>query len=487
MATVAANLPLDPRACERVRRTRDARFDGLLYIAVKSTGIFCRPVCPAPSPKSRNVVYYGTAAAAAAAGFRPCLRCRPELAPGAPAWRASDELVRGALRLIEQGALDTQPVAALAARVGVGERHLRRLFAEQLGASPVDVAAMRRVLFAKRLISDTALPMTTVAEAAGYSSLRRFNAAFQGAYRMAPRDVRRRRIAPTGVEGHEMRLPYRRPFAVRALFEFFAKRAMPGIEVASAGGYRRSFVLFDEPGVLSVRALDDDDALLLRVIHPRPQALLEVATRVRRMFDLDADAATIQSQLSRDARLKPLLRQHPGLRVPGTWDPFELSIRAVLGQQVTVAAARTLASRIVARHGRAIAAPHDAALDRLFPTPDVLADADLHGIGLTGARIATIHTVARAWRDGVVDCRPEQTLEEFVARWTALPGIGAWTAHYLGMRALGHPDAFPAGDIVLRKALEPGRTLSEKELDAASQAWRPWRAYAVLWLWRSMG
>lgn len=487
MASIAPDLPLDTRACERVRRTRDARFDGLLYIAVKSTGIFCRPVCPAPSPKSRNVVYYGTAAAAAAAGFRPCLRCRPELAPGAPAWRASDELVRGALRLIEQGVLDAQPVAALAARVGVGERHLRRLFAEQLGASPIDVAAMRRVLFAKRLISDTALPMTTVAEASGFSSLRRFNAAFQDAYRMAPRDVRRRRVGANAAQGHELRLPYRKPFDAKALFEFFAKRAMPGIEAAGAQEYRRSFVLHEEPGVLAVRPIEGEDALLLRVVHPRPQALLEVATRVRRMFDLDADAATIQSQLARDARLKPLLRQHPGLRVPGAWDPFELSIRAVLGQQVTVAAARTLAARIVARHGPVVAAPQDAALDRLFPAPQVLADADLDGLGLTGARIAAIHTVARAWRDGVVDCRPEQTLDEFVARWTALPGIGAWTAHYLGMRALGHPDAFPAGDIVLRKALEPGRTLSEKELEAASQAWRPWRAYAVLWLWRSMG
>ncbi len=486
MPTTTPALDLDRRACERVRRTRDARFDGLLYIGVTSTGIYCRPVCPAPAPKACNVVYFATAAAAAAAGLRPCLRCRPELAPGAPAWRARDALVGGALRLIEQGALDAQPLAVLAARVGVGERHLRRLFAEQLGASPLQVAATRRVLFAKRLISDTALPMAAVAQAAGYASVRRFNAAFRAAYGLAPRSLRR---PPAGgavraSAEHVLRLPCRAPFDAAALFDFFARRAVPGVEQARAGEYARVFVFDGEAGTLHLSVDPDAPALLLRVRHARPAALLEVATRVRRLFDLDADAAAIHAQLGGDGRLRALLRRFPGVRVPGAWDGFELAVRAVLGQQVTVAAARTLAARLVARHGMPLSGQVEPGLDRAFPEPAVLAQAELDGLGLTRARAATLRTVARAWCEGAVDCRPEQSLERFVAHWTALPGVGAWTAHYLALRALGHPDAFPAGDIVLRKALQPGTTLTATALEQASQAWRPWRAYAVLLLWR---
>ncbi len=491
MPTTTPALNLDRRACERVRRTRDARFDGLIYIGVTSTGIYCRPVCPAPAPKARNVVYFATAAAAAAAGLRPCLRCRPELAPGAPAWRARDDLVRGALRLIEQGALDAQPLAALAARVGVGERHLRRLFAAQLGASPQQVAATRRVLFAKRLLSDTGLPIAAVAQAAGYASLRRFNAAFRAAYGMAPRQLRRPR--PGSVTGggtdttlaeHALRLPCRAPFDAAALFDFFARRTVPGIEQGGVDHYARGFVFEGEAGTLRLSALPGESAVLLRVRHARPAALLEVATRVRRLFDLDADAAAIHAQLAIDACLRALLRRFPGVRVPGAWDGFELAVRAVLGQQVTVAAARTLAARLVARHGVPLRGQVAPGLDRAFPAPAALAQADLEGLGLTRARAATLRTVARAWCEGAVDCRPEQSLERFIARWTALPGVGAWTAHYLALRALGHPDAFPAGDIVLRKALQPGTTLTATALEQASQAWRPWRAYAVLLLWR---
>ena len=342
------------------------------------------------------------------------------------------------------------------------------------------------MLFAKRLISDSALPMTTVANAAGYASLRRFNAAFSAAYGMAPREVRRRRMTNSlaGADAHELRLPFRPPFDVRAVFEFYTKRAIPGLEVAGPDEYRRVFAFEGEPGLLRVAPLRDENALLLSVRHARPAALLEVATRVRRMFDLDADVATIHAQLARDAVLRPLLKRFPGIRVPGGWDGFELAVRAVLGQQVTVAAARTLAARVVTRHGSRIAAA-DHEFEVLFPSPEKLADADLDGLGLTRARADAVRTVARAWRDGAVDCRPEQSLEQFVARWTELPGIGPWTAQYLALRALGHPDAFPAGDIVLRKAVQPGVTLSESALEKISQAWRPWRAYAVLLLWRA--
>lgn len=483
MSTSATPFALDPKVCDQARQTRDARFDGLFFTAVKSTGIYCRPVCPAPAPKPRNIVYYPSAAAAAAAGFRPCLRCRPEAAPGSPLWRAGDELVRGALRLIEHGALDRGTVADLAARIGVGERHLRRLFEIHLGASPLDVAATRRVLFAKQLISETGLPMTDVALAAGYQSLRRFNAAFHAAYAMPPRAIRRKGAPVVAVGEHVLRLPYRPPFDFAAMLQFFARRAIPGIEAVDVNSYMRRFDFDGLSGTFAVAALAGQHSLELRVRHARPAALLDVATRVRRLFDLDADAAAIHAALARDRRLRPLLKRFPGVRVGGAWDGFEAAVRAVLGQQVTVAAARTLALRIVARYGTCDGS--GSVLDATFPVPAVLADANLSALGITRARAATIAAVARAVADGTVDFRPEQRLDDFVARWTALPGIGAWTAHYLAMRVLGHPDAFPAGDIVLRKALVPGTTLSAAALERESEAWRPWRAYAVLLLWRS--
>ncbi|MEN6540155.1 MAG: AlkA N-terminal domain-containing protein, partial [Mizugakiibacter sp.] len=342
---------LDAATCEQARLTRDPRFDGLFFTAVTSTRIFCRPVCPAPAPKPRHVVYYPSAAAAAAAGFRPCLRCRPELAPGASAWRGGDALVASALRLIEDGLLDRAPVAALAARVGVGERHLRRLFTEQLGAGPLAVAATRRLLAAKKLLHETGLPVGAIAHAAGYASLRRFNAAFRGAYGVAPRELRRGR-APTAEEGELcLRLPYRPPYDFAGLLAFFARRAIPGVEVVDAASYRRVFMHGGAPGWFEVGAPADAPALLLRVHHPQPAALLGVAARVRRMFDLDADAAAIAARLGASRALRPLLRRHPGVRVPGCWDGFEIAVRAVLGQQVSVAAARTLAARLVERYG----------------------------------------------------------------------------------------------------------------------------------------
>ncbi|MGH7750777.1 MAG: AlkA N-terminal domain-containing protein, partial [Candidatus Dormibacteria bacterium] len=342
-------------------------------------------MCPAPTAKARNVVYFANAAAAAAAGFRPCLRCRPEAAPGSPLHRAGDELVAGALRLIEDGVLDQGSVGTLAQRVGVGERHLRRLFAEALGASPLDVAATRRLLFAKQLIGETALPMTTIALASGYASLRRFNAVVRAAYGFAPRELRRSQTLAAAPGELALRLPYRPPYDFAALLDFFARRAIPGVETTDADGYRRGFVLGGTPGWFGVRALPDAHALELRVHHAHPAALLEIATRVRRMFDVNADPAAIAERLSRSALLRPLLRRFPGVRVPGCWDGFEIAVRAVLGQQVSVAAARTLAARLVDRHGTRFDAPPAAGLHALFPTSAALADADLTRIGLTRA------------------------------------------------------------------------------------------------------
>lgn len=478
---------LDPQTCERARLSRDARFDGLFFIAVSTTRIYCRPVCPAsPSPKRENLTYYTTAAAAEAAGFRPCLRCRPELAPGNDAWHRGDHVVTRALKLIEDGLLQDHPVDELARRVGVGARQLRRLFVERLGAPPIDVHTTRRLLFAKQLLTETRMPVTDVALAAGFGSLRRFNAAFAHANRIAPRELRRRPHAGND-DVLTLRLNYRPPYDFTSLLAFLRGRALPGIEVVDDESYSRVFGPAQAPGWLRLSAWPDkENALRLQLHCPQPAQMLTVVTRIRRMFDLDADPQAVASALQSTPHTRALLRKHPGLRLPGSWDGFEVAVRAILGQQVSVAAARTLASRIVHRYGEALPVPVSPGLERLFPTPEMLADADLGALGITTARAQSIRGVARAVLDGRVDFRVEQSLDEFVQRWVALPGIGEWTAHYMAMRALSHPDAFPAADLILRRAASrDGEMLSTKALTQLAEAWRPWRAYAVMHLWRS--
>lgn len=481
----SSTLP-DRRICDQARASRDMRFDGLFFTAVTSTGIYCRPVCPAPSPKPQNVRYYATAAAAEAAGFRPCLRCRPELSPGNDSSRHGDHIVARALKLIENGALDDLSLEALAQRVGVGSRQLRRLFVDKLGAPPIHVHTTRRLLFAKQLLTETAMPIVDVAMASGFGSLRRFNSAFAQANCMSPRELRRRPLAAPG-EAWTLRLGYRPPYDFAALLAFLRNRALPGVEQVDDQSYWRVFGNADAPGWLHLSAWPGSEtALQLRLHCPQPQQMLPIVSRLRRMFDLDADPQSIDRVLRSDRLLKPLLRRHPGQRLPGGWDGFEIAVRAILGQQVSVAAARTLATRIVHRYGTPVSVPGAPTLERLFPGPERLADADLGMLGLTRARADAIRGVARAMLDGRVDFRSEQPLDEFVERWTALPGIGEWTAHYMAMRALSHPDAFPAADLILRRAAaEGGDALSTKALLGRADAWRPWRAYTVMHLWRS--
>ena len=483
--THAAALP-DPRTCEQARRSRDARFDGLFFTAVSSTGIYCRPVCPAPAAKRANVRYYASAAAAEAAGFRPCLRCRPELSPGNDVWQRGDHVVARALKLIGHGALDEGSLEQLAARVGVGARQLRRLFTERLGAPPLSVHTTRRLLFAKQLLTETAMPVTEVALASGFRSLRRFNAAFAQANRIAPRELRRQPRAARN-DALTLRLAYRPPFDFAALLAFLRGRALPGIEQVDETTYARVFGPADAPGWLRVSAWPGGEHALKLELHcPQPARMQGVVARVRRLFDLDADPRAIADALRGEATLRPLLRKRHGLRLPGSWDGFEIAVRAILGQQVSVAAARTLASRLVQRHGVVLNEAPLPGLDCLFPTPGTLADADLRALGVTTARAETIRGMARALLDGRVDFRADQPLDEFVARWVALPGIGEWTAHYMAMRALSHPDAFPAADLILRRAAAGGGdALSTKALTALAEAWRPWRAYAVIHLWRA--
>ncbi|MEP6906624.1 MAG: AlkA N-terminal domain-containing protein [Pseudoxanthomonas sp.] len=475
----------DPHVCEQARLSRDARFDGLFFTAVKSTGIYCRPVCPAPAPKPYNVAYYGNAAAAEAAGFRPCLRCRPELAPGDGAWRRGDELVARALKLIDQGVLADQPLSALAERVGLGERQLRRLFVDRLGVTPLGVHATRRLLFAKQLLTETALPVTEVAMASGFGSLRRFNTTFLQAYRMAPRDLRRQR--PAAHEGTlVLRLGYRPPYDFAAMLDFLRGRALPGVERVDADSYARVIGPATSPGWLRVSAWPNDEHALKLELRAVPSAqLMPIVNRLRRMFDLDADPHAIAAALSNDARLRPLLKQQPGLRLPSGWDGFEIAIRAIIGQQVSVAAARTFTARLAQAYGEALPVEFAEGMSHLFPTPDALADADLAAIGLTRTRAETVRTVARAVLDARVDFRSDRTLEEFISSWVVLPGIGQWTASYIALRALGHPDAFPADDLVLQKAVPTdGTRMTAKALIARAEAWRPWRAYAVIHVWK---
>jgi AraC family transcriptional regulator of adaptative response / DNA-3-methyladenine glycosylase II len=481
-------LGLDRRALDRARTSRDPRFDGRFFIAVTTTGIYCRPICPAPSPKDANVRYYATAAGAAEAGFRPCLRCRPEAAPGTPAWRGTSAVVRRALRLIQDGLLDEASVDALAARVGVGPRHLLRLFVQHVGASPIAVAQTRRLHFAKHLLDETDLPIGEIALAAGFGSLRRFNHTFRATYRRAPRDLRKQRRGGPGAEAGEevrLRLAFRPPYDWAGVAAFLATRAVPGVERVDERGYARTLATDGGHVVVRVSPVRGQDALELRVLGAAPAALFQLSQSARRMFDLSADPARITPALVRDPLLGPLVRRRPGLRIPGAWDPFECAVRAVLGQQVSVAAARTLAARLVARAGRAVAGAGDG-LTHVFPGAAALAAADLGGLGLTGGRARALHTLARAVCDRTVDlCAPA---DEVTAALSALPGLGAWTSEYVALRALGEPDAFPAGDLVLRRmAAGGGAPLTPRALDARAEAWRPWRGYAVVHLWRAAG
>ncbi|RLK53089.1 DNA-3-methyladenine glycosylase II [Stenotrophomonas rhizophila] len=480
LAPMETALPLDHAACESARLARDARFDGVFFTAVRSTGIYCRPVCPAPAPKPSNVTYYPTAAAAAAAGFRPCLRCRPELAPEAQD-ALNNETLQRALALIHDGYLQDQPVADLATHVGLSARQLQRLFVARLGAAPAQIHATRRLLLAKQLLTETALPVTDVAMASGYNSLRRFNAAFLDGCGMPPTAIRRQRGTLT--EGAlTLRLGYRPPLDFTAMLGFLRRRAIPGIEQIDTDSYQRVIGPPERPSLLRVTADPRRPELLLHLGQVDPRAIPGIVRRVRRIFDLDADLRMVHATLAQEPLLATGIAQRPGLRVPGGWDGFEVAVRAVLGQQVSVAAAATLARRVVDRFGATLEGMPEG-LDRQFPLPEVLAQASLETIGLPRTRAATVRAVAQAVVDGRLDFRAGQSLAGFVARCVALPGIGPWTAHYMALRALALPDAFPAGDLVLQQVLGGDTRLSERATEARSQPWRPWRAYAVLHLW----
>ncbi len=477
-------MHLDREACYAALKARDRRFDGRFYTCVASTGIFCRPICPAPPPKLENCTFLPSAAAAHAAGYRPCLRCRPEVAPGVAGWRGTANTVSRALALIAEGALDTDNIDGLSERLGVTSRHLRRLFDRHVGASPIEVVQAHRILLAKRLISDTSLPMTDVALAAGFRSVRRFNGAIRATYDRAPTELRRSGRKPAPDAGTiRLRLPYTPPYDWPAILSFLGQRAIPGVETVANNSYCRTIAIGEAVGALTVTADRRKNRLLADITLNRVRALAAIVARLRRLFDLDAEPNAIRTHLGNDPMLAAVIAARPGLRVPGAWDSFELAVRAILGQQVSVAGARTLAARLTNRFGRQ--APEAVrGLSHLFPQPEDLAAADLAVIGMPRARAKAIGALARAVIDDPDLLLPFGTLEETQARLCALPGIGPWTAQYIAMRGLSMPDAFPTGDIGVLRALEDGgRRPTAKQADAAAEHWRPWRAYAVLHLW----
>lgn len=481
-----ACMNLDHDACYSAIQVRDARYDGRFFTAVKTTGIYCRPVCPARTPLSRNVIFYPTAAAAQEAGFHPCLRCRPETAPAAGPGQDLPDSVSRALAQIELGALDDAGIDALAERLGVGERQLRRQFRQHLGASPVAVAQTRRVLLAKQLIHETRLPMAEIAFAAGFGSIRRFNEIFQDLFGRAPGDLRRssQPDVSAGPQGEiKLLLRYRPPYDWPAMLAFLRARAIPGIEHVTDNSYARSISLDGCQGTVHVQP-GPGHALQATVRFPRLQSLPTLIARLRRVFDLASDPTALAAQLAHDPIMATLTARRPGLRVPGAWDGFELALRAVLGQQITVSAAIKLAGKLVAAYGQPLTHP-EAPLTHLFPTPDALAPADLAPLGMPRTRAATLSAVAAATLADPHLFAPSNTLEAAITRLRAIRGIGEWTAQYIALRQLREPDAFPASDIGLIRALEKleSREYTPAQLLARAESWRPWRAYAAQHLW----
>ena len=482
-----AGMTLDARTCYRALRARDARFDGRFFVAVSSTRIYCRPVCTVRPPKRENCRFFPSAAAAEANGYRPCLRCRPELAPGNASIDATTRLAQAAASMMEDRALEKEGLDRIAARLGVTDRHLRRAFAAEFGVSPVEFAQTQRLLLAKRLLTDTAMPITDVAFASGFGSVRRFNALFRDRYRLKPNALRgsgRAAVRSSRTdEALNFELSYRPPYDWRALSAFLGTRAIDGVEAVEEARYRRTVrVALDgreHRGWICVEVSPAKPTLRIAVSASLSSALPPVLSRVKTQMDLGCHPAEVEKALG------AIAQRNPGLRVPGAFDGFEMAVRAILGQQISVAGARTLARRFAAQFGEPIETPF-AALTTLFPTAEQVADQSpdrIAKLGMPGARARTLVALARAVSDGRVVLTPTADIDATLEALRALPGVGEWTAQYIAMRALSWPDAFPHTDLGVMKAL---RQRSAREVLAAGEAWRPWRAYAVMHLWQAL-
>ncbi len=459
--------------CYRAVASRDARFDGRFVTAVSTTGIYCRPSCPAQTPKRQNVRFYPCAAAAVAAGFRACKRCRPEAAPGSREWDFRGDLAARALRAIAAGALDgaatdNTGVPALARSLHVSERHLHRVLVAEVGVGPLALARTRRAQTARLLLDATELPISEVAFAAGFASLRQFNDTMLEHFGLPPRELRRRPVRDVpGTGALTLRLGVRQPYDASALVGWLAKHLVPGIEELEGAEYRR---VLPTGGIATLRL--GTDAVTLTTAVDDVRALPDAVTRCRRLIDADADPSAVDEALGRDKLLAPMVRARPGLRVPGATDGFELLARTILAQQVSLRAAHTFAGRLVATYGKPLDAPVGTLTHR-FPAAEALADASYDGIGLTASRCASLRAAATAHASGELVLDPTADRDETRRQLLALPGVGPWTSEYVAMRALGDPDAFPATDLVLRRRVEA----------ADAVRWSPWRAYAAMHLW----
>jgi AraC family transcriptional regulator of adaptative response / DNA-3-methyladenine glycosylase II len=469
----------DHERCYRAVQARDARFDGVFYTAVATTGIYCRPSCPAVTPKSQNVTFHATAAAAQDAGFRACRRCRPDTTPGSPEWNVRADAVGRAMRLIGDGVVEREGVEGLASRLGYSQRHLTRMLGQELGAGPLALARSNRAHAARVLIETTDMPMSDIAFAAGFSSIRQFNDSVRQTYALSPTQMRgRRRSTPTG--RIVVRLAVRQPFHAGAMLDFLAAHVLPGVEIVDGRVYARVLRLPHGLGVMALTVHDDHVTCELELADLRDTAT--AIGRARRMLDLDADPVAIDTVLSADPALAPLVAQAPGLRVPSHVDGFEVAVRTIVGQQVSVAGANTVLGRHVPTRGTPVdfglAAAHG--LTHAFPAPEAFADADPAEMGMPQPRARTILDLARAVADGTLDLDPGVDRDATREQLLAMRGIGPWTADYVVMRALAHPDILLTTDLVLRRELERrGITLGD------TQHWRPWRSYAGMHLWRA--
>lgn len=468
---------------------RDARFDGVFFVGVTSTGIYCRPVCTAKTPKAANCRFFTSAAAAEKAAYRPCLRCRPELAPGTAPVDDARRIASQVAQRIEQGMLDDGArLETIASKFGWSSRQIRRIVHRELGVSPIELVLTRRLLLAKQLLTETALPITEVAFASGFASLRRFNDAFSARYGMPPSRVRRELRSAQGVmnDGHSftLQLSYRPPFDWDGLLSFLAARAMEGVEHIENGTYSRSVRLAGRTGWVRLRHAPDRNSLFADVTHSLTPVLPALLGRLRNMFDLAARPDIISAHLGLDPFLAGRVHANPGLRVPGAFDGFELAVRAILGQQISVRAATTLAGRFAEAFGDPFETSRDQ-LGRLAPMPERVAAArpeELTALGIPQSRATSIISLSRAVSEGRLSLESGADADETIVALVALPGIGAWTAHYIAMRALRWPDAFPKEDLVVRKMLGG---VTAVRADVLSQPWRPWRSYATLHLWHA--
>jgi len=477
-------MTLDSGICYRALRARDARFDGRFFVAVSSTRIYCRPICTVKPPKRENCRFFASAAAAESSGYRPCLRCRPELAPGNASVDATTRLAQAAATMLEDRTQDEEGLATVAARLGVTDRHLRRAFGAEFGVSPVEFAQTQRLLLAKRLLTDTALPVTEVAFASGFGSVRRFNALFRQRYRLKPGQLRgQRQNGEPATDALQFELSFRPPFDWPAVSAFLGARAIAGVESLENGCYRRTVRIASDgkehAGWISVEMSPKKPTLRVAVSASLVEVLPPVLSRVKALMDLACNPAEVAQALG------ALAKPHPGLRVPGAFDGFEIAVRAILGQQVTVAGARTIAGRFAAAFGDPVETPF-AELTKLFPIAQRIAGLQAGRIARLGvplARARTVVALARAVADGRLALMPNADAEATLEALRAVPGIGEWTAQYIAMRALSWPDAFPHTDLGVMKAL--GEKNAKRVLEAG-EAWRPWRAYAVMHLWQSL-